>query len=46
MEAMRLLLDSGADVNEKNNVSTCECTLSVIGSLVCLSDSLSICLSL
>ena len=33
---MRLLLDRGADVNAKENVSICECT-DVIVSLVCLS---------
>ena len=35
VEAVRLLLDRGADVNVTNNVSTCECT-DVSVSLVCL----------
>ena len=36
VEAVRLLLASGADVNAKDNVSTCECT-DVSVSLVCVS---------
>ena len=36
MEAVRLLLDRGADVNATDNVSTSECT-DVSVSLVCLS---------
>ena len=36
VEAARLLLDIGADVNAKDNVSTCWCT-DVSVSLVCLS---------
>ena len=43
MEAMRLLLDRGADVNAKDNVSTCDCTVAVC--LVFLSLLLSLCLS-
>ena len=35
VEAVRLLLDREADVNAKDNVSTCECT-DVSVSLVCL----------
>ena len=44
VEAVRLLLDRGADVNAKDDVSTCECT-DVSVSLVCLPVSLSFCLS-
>ena len=42
VEAVRLLLDRGADVNAKNKVSTSECT-DVSVSLVCLSVCLSVC---
>ena len=45
VEVVRLLLDGGADVNGKDNVSTCECT-DVSVSLVCLSVCLSVCLCL
>ena len=45
MEAVSLLLDRGADVNAKDNVSTCECT-DVSVTLVCLSVFLSVCLCL
>ena len=41
VEAMRLLLDRGADVNATDNVSTCECT-DVSVSLVCVSVCLSV----
>ena len=44
MEAVRLLLGRGADVNAKDNVSTCECT-DVSVSLVCFSVCLSVSLS-
>ena len=37
VEAVRLLLDRGAHVNEKDSVSTCECTTDGSVSLVCLS---------
>ena len=46
MEAVRLLLASGADVNGKDNVSTCECTTDVSVSLVCLSVCVCVCLVL
>ena len=39
---MRLLLDRGADVNAKNNVSTCECTDVSVSLSVCLSVCLSV----
>ena len=42
VEVVRLLVDRGADVNAKDNVSTCECT-DVSVSLVCLSVCLSVC---
>ena len=45
VEAVRLLLDRGADVNAKDNVSTCECT-DVSVSLVCVSVYLSIYVSI
>ena len=41
VEAVRLLLDRGADVDAKDKVSTCECT-DVSVSLVCLSVCLSV----
>ena len=46
VEAVRLLLDRGADINATDNVSTCECT-DVSVSLVCLSVYVcpSVCLS-
>ena len=44
VETVRLLLDRGADVNERDNMSTCECT-DVIVSLVCLCLVLLVCLS-
>ena len=43
VEAVRLLVDRGADVNAKNNVSTCECT--DVSVSLCLSVRLSVCLS-
>ena len=41
VETVRLLLDRGADVNAKDNVSSCDCT-DVSVSLVCLSVCLSV----
>ena len=45
VEAVRLLLDRGADVNAKTTVSTCECT-DVSVSLVCLCVVLLVCMLL
>ena len=42
VEAVRLLLASGADVNAEGSVSTCECT-DVSVSVVCLCVCLSVC---
>ena len=42
METVRLLLDRGADVNAKDNVSTCDCadfSVSLVCLFVCLSVS-------
>ena len=43
VEAVRLLLDRGADINAEDYVSTCECT---DVSVSCLSVCLSVCLCL
>ena len=45
VEVVRLLLASGADVNAKDNVSTCECT-DVRVSLLCLCLVLLVCILL
>ena len=41
---MRLLLDRGADVNAKNNVSTCKCT--DVNVSVCLSVCVYLCVGM
>ena len=38
-KAVGLLLDGGADAKAKDKVNTCECTVTVSGSLICLSVS-------